>query len=163
MPLSRNSGHKDTAFLLIDKHFTSFLRISPRITEQDSEQCTSSHRKRIIKVTDDTDRGDIGKSRRNQHLRSIRNNSLYQAGECIEDAGGFSAVEMKLLGNILGYRPCCDNGDGVVGSTQIGNAYQGGNTQFRPSLAVDVTGKFLPFPLFRFPWLQTSRILRNFR
>lgn len=24
MPLSRNSGHKDTAFLLIDKHFAIF-------------------------------------------------------------------------------------------------------------------------------------------
>ena len=87
MLLSRNSGHKDTAFLLIDKHFVSFLRIPFWIAEQNREQGACSHCKRIIEIADDTDGGDTGKSRCNQHLRSVWNNPLYQAGESIEDTG----------------------------------------------------------------------------
>ena len=79
MLLSRNSGHKDTAFLLIDKHFVSFLRIPFWIAEQNREQGACSHCKRIIEIADDTDGGDAGKSRCNQHLRSVWNNTLYQA------------------------------------------------------------------------------------
>ena len=60
MLLSRNSGHKDTAFLLIDKHFASFLRIPFRIAEQNREQGACSHCKRIIEIADDTDRRDVG-------------------------------------------------------------------------------------------------------
>ena len=72
MPLTRNSGCKDTAFLLIDQYFFSFsliynhlseiksvLRVSPWITKQDSQQCAYSHCEWIIKVADDTDRGNI--------------------------------------------------------------------------------------------------------
>ena len=116
MLLSRNSGHKDTAFLLIDKHFASFLRIPFRIAEQDCEQGACSHCKWIIEIADDTDRGDAGKSCCNQHLCSIRDNSLYQAGESIEDTGCFSPVEMEFYGNIFGNRSGCDNGNRVVGS-----------------------------------------------
>ena len=142
MLLSRNSGDKDTAFLLIDKHFASFLRIPFRIAEQNREQGACSHCKRIIEIADDTDGGDAGKSRCNQHLRSIRDNPLYQAGERIENTGGLSPVEMELLGNIPGYRSCGDDGDGVVGGTQVGDTYQGGDAQFCAPLAVDVAGKF---------------------
>ena len=117
MLLSRNSGHKDTAFLLIDKHFVSFLRIPFWIAEQNREQGACSHCKRIIEIADDTDGGDAGKSRCNQHLRSVWNNPLYQAGESIKDTGCFSSVEMEFHGNIFGNRSCCDNGNRVVGST----------------------------------------------
>lgn len=60
MLLTRNSGCKDTAFLLIDKYFLFFLRIPPRISEQDGEQGTGSHGERVIEITDDTDRRDVG-------------------------------------------------------------------------------------------------------
>ena len=117
MPLSRNSGCKDTAFLLIDKYFAVFLRISLRISEQDGEQCTGSHRERVIKIADDADRGDIGKSCRNQHLCSVWDNSLYQARERIEDAGSFSPVEMEFQCDVMGYWSGGDDGDGIVGRT----------------------------------------------
>ena len=86
------------------------------ISEQDSEQGTDSHRKRIIEIADNTDRRDVGQSGSDQHLCPIGYDALYQTGECIQDTGCFSPVEMESLCNILCNRPCGDDGNRIVGS-----------------------------------------------
>ena len=50
MLLTRNSGRKDTAFLLIDNISFLFLMNTSSDSEQDSEQGTDSHRKRIKRL-----------------------------------------------------------------------------------------------------------------
>ena len=46
---------------------------------------------------------------------------------------------MKALGDVLGYRSGGNDGDGIVGGAQVGNADECGDTQFCTSLAFYVT------------------------
>ena len=66
---------------------------------------------------------------------TVRNDALYQAGECVQDAGCFPAVQMKTQGNVLGYRSGGNNGDGVVCRTEVGDADKCGDAQFCSSFA----------------------------
>lgn len=138
MLLSRNSGCKDTLFLLNGKRFrVIFLSgIFSRISQQNGPQRKNPHCERVVKVADDVQRRDVCQSGGNQHLRSVGDDALYQTRERIEYAGRFSSVEMEPAGNVFRYRAGCDNGDGVVCSAQIGDTDQRGNAQLGSPLPV---------------------------
>ena len=68
-------------------------------------------------------------------MRTVRNDALHQAGECVQDAGRLPAIQVEALGNVFGYRSGGNNGDGVVCRTEVGDADKCGDAQFCSSFA----------------------------
>lgn len=104
-----------------------------------AEYRAGSHAERIVKVAYDAERRDAGKSCGYQHLCAVGNDALNEAGECIEYACRFPAVQVEDACYVLGDGAGGDDGNGVVGGTKIGYAHQCGYAQFRSPLAVAVT------------------------
>ena len=48
---------------------------------------------------------------------------------------------METLGYVLGYRSGGDNGNGVVGGAEVGDADQSGNAELGAPFARDVAGE----------------------
>ena len=68
----------------------------------------------VIQVFHDLQGGDLGDSRGHQHLGTVGNDSLYQAGEGVQDAGAAPGRNVEAVADVLGNRTRRDNGDGVV-------------------------------------------------
>ena len=62
-------------------------------------------------------------------------------GEGVQYAGCFPAVQVEADGDVLGYGAGGDDGNGVVGGAEIGDADQGGDAEFGSPLAADVAGQ----------------------
>lgn len=79
----------------------------------------------------------------NQHLRTVWDDTLHHTGERIQNAGAFSLVDSEFVCDVAGQRAYGDDGDGVVGSTEIGQAHQGGNAQLGSPFAFYPLGQSL--------------------
>ena len=99
------------------------LRILSGISKNNCQKCKSSHRERIIQITDNADRRNAGYPCCHQHLRSIGDDSLDKTGKCVEDTGCFPTVEVELFSNIFSDGTGGDNGYGIVGRTKVGDTY----------------------------------------
>ena len=74
-------------------------------------------------------------------MRSVGDEPLHEARESVQYAGGFPSVQVEAPGDVFGYRSGGDDGDGVVGGTQVGDADQCGDAQFGTPLAPHVAGQ----------------------
>lgn len=50
---------------------------------------------------------------------------------------------MILVGNVTGERPDSNDGNGIVGGADVGQAHKGGNAQFSSPFAFDMPGKLM--------------------
>ena len=94
----------------------------------------------------DFDGGDGTQSGRHQHLRPVRDNALDEAGEDVEEAGAAARVDVEAVGDVLRDRPCHDEGDGVVGRTEVGEAHEGGDAGFGTSRGADADRQLVDYP-----------------
>ena len=88
-------------------------------------------------MADDRDGRDAGQSGSHQQLSSVRNESLDEAGECVEDAGALAGIQLETLGDVLGNAARSDDGDGVVRRAEIGQADKCRDAEFSSSLPFD--------------------------
>ena len=103
-------------------HNSSFSRVFPGVSQQNGEYGACSHAEGVIQVSDDADGWNAGKSGGYQHLRSVGDDSLHEAWEGVQYAGCFPAVQVEAEGDVLGYGAGGDDGNGVVGGAEIGDA-----------------------------------------
>ena len=149
MLLTRNSGRKGNHFLWVGQANVHKMCAIPfwhsgillRISEQNGQQGKSSHAEGIVQVADDVQRRDGGQPGSNEHLCAVGDEALRQAREGIEYAGRLAAVQVEALGNVAGNGTGGDDGDGVVGRTEVGDAHQGGDAQFGSPFPADVAGE----------------------
>lgn len=87
------------------------------------------------------ERRQLGQSGCNQHLCPIGDNALYYARECVEYAGTFPLVYPVFFRYAAGEWTHCDDGNRIVGGTEIGKADEGGNAEFGSPFVVDAFGQ----------------------
>ena len=93
------------------------------VPQQNGQQSENTHAERIVKVADDAQGRDGRESGCDEHLRTVRDETLRQAWEGVKDAGRFAAVQSETLGDVAGDGAGSDNGNSVVGRAEVGNAY----------------------------------------
>ena len=89
-------------------------------------------------MADDAERRYGCQAGGDEHLGAVGDDALHEAREGVQDAGHLAAVELEMPADVARNGACGDDGDGVVGRTQVGDAHQGGNAQFGSPLAFDV-------------------------
>ena len=82
----------------------SILRKFSRMAEEDAENGKNSHNHGIVEIADDASRGDAGKAGGHKQLCTIRNETLSNATEGVQNAGTFAVVHSKTGGNVVGDR-----------------------------------------------------------
>ena len=71
----------------------------------------------------DFDARNSGKRCGDQKLRAVGNDSLHGTGECIQNRGTLPVVHSIFVAYLLGYSAYCDDGNGIVGSTEVYQRY----------------------------------------
>lgn len=110
------------------------LRELPRVAEEDTQQGHPTKHHRIIQVSDNVERRKSGQLCRNQHLRPVRNDSLHHTREGVQQTGTLALVDPEALGNVRSQRTDGNDGNRIVGRTEVGHTHQQGDAQFRPLL-----------------------------
>ena len=122
---------------------TCSSRIFLRPTGQNTEHRHDQDTDRIIQVFDDGNRGDGRQFCCHEHLGTVWDNSLNHTRESIKNTGTLTLVHTIFGGDVVGQRTYRNDGNGIVGRTDIGNAHQSTDTHFGSLLAIDLSGKYL--------------------
>ena len=78
-------------------------------------------------MADDGDGRYSGQSCGHQQLCSVRDESLDEAGESVQDARCLAWVQLEAAGDILGDAASGDDGNGIVRCAQVGKADKSGD------------------------------------
>ncbi len=78
----------------------------------------------------------------NQHLCSVRDDSLDDTRESIQNTCTLAFVHPVAGSDIVGKRSHCDDGYRIVGCAEIGDTHQSRDAKFGSAFAVDVFGQF---------------------
>ena len=135
------AGAKVRLFLITGKFSDGFFHrsgIFPWIPEQNGQQSEDSHAERVVEVANDAEWRHGCQAGSDEHLGAVGDDALHEAREGVQYAGYLAAVELEVLADVACDRACGDDGDGVVGRTQVGDAHQCGDAQFGSPLALDV-------------------------
>ena len=83
----------------------------------------------VVEVADDGGGADACEAGGHQQLRAVRDQPLDKAGEGVKDAGDALPVKAEAVADILGYAADGDDGDGVVGRAEVGEADECGDAE----------------------------------
>lgn len=109
---------------------------------KNAQQSKYSDSYRIIQVFDDAQRRKGSQLGGNQHLRSVRDDTLDDTRESIQDTCTLAFVHPVTGSDVVGQWSHCDDGYRIVGCTEIGDAHQSCDAKFGAAFAVDVFGQF---------------------
>ena len=117
------------------------LGISFGVPEQDGHDGHHAQGHGIIQIGDDAGRIDLRQSCSHQNLCAIGQQSLDATGKRIENACAFATVQSETVADFLRDVSHGEDGDGVVGRTDIDEADQRGDRQLGSPFALHPGGK----------------------
>ena len=83
----------------------------------------------VVEIADDGGGADAREAGGHQELGAVGDEPLDEAGEGVEDAGYALAVQAETVGYVLGYAADGDDGYGIVGRAEIGQADERGDAE----------------------------------
>lgn len=72
----------------------------------------------------------VRKAGHDQHLSPIGNEALENRREGAQEGRTAAGIDVELIADALGHFAVDDDGNGIVGRSDVGNRYQGRNPQF---------------------------------
>ncbi len=97
--------------------------------EEDGSEGDEAEGEGVVEVADDGGGADACEAGGHQQLRAVRDQPLDEAGEGVKDAGNALPVKAEAVADILGYAADGDDGDGVVGRAEVGEADERGEAE----------------------------------